>query len=843
MKKLFSGAAVPAIICLLFFGCGRLDKTPRIVPGEGISLSKITALAFNSEGSGFVSAAEDGLLRVWDICSGLVSVSDSASGLKEYEAAIEQTAFPVMSPDRSKKIFPSDDGGICLLDAATGKELARYYGIGPADGISADFNSYEWICMVPEGFFNASFRGSSFLVAEAGNRRYSLMQLSGALFRPDLFFACLSDGGYQSFVSELPLTLENLFEKSKDPPIVSLSFTEGSGKLKIKITGQNGGVGSIALYRRIGGLEIPAGLIDPETRAGRKFSERGRTCYEIDLDFNSAFFALGNYARGDIGVSAFNESGTIESDIIWTVLPEPDNPPAAGDFGITGSYDEIDAAFSAPALRAFLASDKVPEDFEALRKFLSLQAEGALYPEVELMNLTGGDFSLGNFQKTMDKLCAEVKGNDTVFLYLRGKGLADSLGDLLIIAGNKGEEISGDKILQSIPGFFSRSILLLDLESDAPQIQIETALLRFRQRLGPMAMLAAFGETEDVFIHSVMEGFKPPLPGTPDDGSKFMGIMEFFNRTGRILASQGARYLTGFPPPENFPLADLFINTGELKFQTMASGMLKIDRIDQNPIPLIFGETMIRRLPAGSYIIDMIYRNGYRETRFVDLRIKDSTWVIFNYTPALLTGNHSGTIPSNGINVAELNPANYQKINREAMEGMGMAPFYVAYLAGEKFYREGSYDLAIAEYNRAISLKGDYTDAYISRGNARRRSGNQDGAIDDYSRALRLKNGNADVHNYRGFVYTQKGDYNRAVEDYTQAIRNKDDYGDAYYNRAYVYSKQGKWDLAIADYTQVIKLEPLNASAYNGRGNAWQSKGDKNRAEDDFAAAARLNGH
>ena len=200
----------------------------------------------------------------------------------------------------------------------------------------------------------------------------------------------------------------------------------------------------------------------------------------------------------------------------------------------------------------------------------------------------------------------------------------------------------------------------------------------------------------------------------------------------------------------------------------------------------------------------------------------------------------TGPLPPNGVNMAELNPANYTKINKEVMEGMGMPAHYVAYLAGEKFYGEGNYDKAIAEFGRAISLKADYTGAYVYRGNARRRKGELNRALEDYNRALSLDSEYAEVYNYRGFVYSKRGDLRRAIEDYTQAIRRKADYADAYFNRAYAHSELGNWDEAIADYNQVIKLEPFNAVAYNQRGRAWHNKGDDSRATADFESAEKF---
>jgi len=214
----------------------------------------------------------------------------------------------------------------------------------------------------------------------------------------------------------------------------------------------------------------------------------------------------------------------------------------------------------------------------------------------------------------------------------------------------------------------------------------------------------------------------------------------------------------------------------------------------------------------------------------------------YTYTARASAGSFvlTGPLPSNGVNIAELNPANYQKINREAMEGMGMSAHYVAYLAGEKYYEEGNYDKAIAEFGRAISLKADYTGAFVYRGNARRKMGELNRAIEDYSRALNLDSEYAEVYNYRGFSYAKRGDLRRAIDDYTQAIRCRANYTDAYFNRAYAYSEQGSWDEAIADYTQVIKLEPSNAIAYNERGNAWYNKGDRLKAAADFDTADKI---
>ena len=860
----------PVLVVILFLsGCSVFKKeAPRIQLAEGTALPAVSALAWLSTGESsdshrFVSFTEDGLARTWEIVSGrMISICPAA----ENETVLPEgrTEFPVFSPDASKKLLPGNDGAVCLFDSATDQEIARYYGFGPT----------EWISIVPEGFYNASFQGHSFLVAEAGKQRYSLEQLSGGLFRPDLFGERVSASMLQEGLpSGAPLCLADLFEDNSRPPLISVSLDQSSAgnELKIKITEQKGGAGFLALYRRDSGpvaADLPAGLFDVEKTAAKKYAEKGRTCYEINL--NSDLLP----GPGKIGISAFNKFNTVESERHWVEQEQ-----------IAAGQGMAEYAPDAPVLRVLLGSgDNGREHSEALAESLSRQNEGDLYSAVELAGFFGNDFTRLNFIRGLDGLCAGLGNDDTLILSLRAGGRSDPFGNLRVVTGNAegpepavetlqgtdrrsiapppDSEISGWEILEKILRLPSDSVLiLLDLDtgdsappaksatasqataSQAAPGKLETALHRFRQRLGPKAMLAAIGPPDSA------------LDGAPDDGGalagavlaalnssfavsgdKYIGAAEILAHAGGIPAEQRLAFL----PWKDFPVTDPLINVGELRFQTMTSGQLKIDRVDASPVPLIFGETMIRKLPAGSYIIDMFYRNGYRETRTVELRVKDNKWVVFTYTPALLTGAFPGRLSSGLINISELNPANYEKINKEAMEGMGMAPSYVAFLAGEKFYKDGDYNKAIAEYNRAISLKADYADAYVSRGNARRRLGDLNRAIEDYNRALGLKSSYAEVYNYRGFAYAKKGDLNRAIADYTQAIHYKADYADAYFNRAHASGEQHNWDRAIADYTQVIKLEPSNGIAYDQRGSAWNNKGDAAKAAADFAAAEKL---
>jgi tetratricopeptide (TPR) repeat protein len=163
-----------------------------------------------------------------------------------------------------------------------------------------------------------------------------------------------------------------------------------------------------------------------------------------------------------------------------------------------------------------------------------------------------------------------------------------------------------------------------------------------------------------------------------------------------------------------------------------------------------------------------------------------------------------------------------------------------------RFYRGttdlhlGKYDLAIADYDRAIELRHDYAGAYNNRGIAYADKGEYDLAIADYDKAIELKPDCAEAYNNRGSAYDQKGEYDLAIADYGKAIELRPDYVKAYNNRGFAYVHKDEYDLAIGDYDNAIELKPNYATAYYNRGNAYYGKGEYDLAIADFDRAIEL---
>ncbi|MFB2836877.1 tetratricopeptide repeat protein [Floridanema evergladense] len=79
-------------------------------------------------------------------------------------------------------------------------------------------------------------------------------------------------------------------------------------------------------------------------------------------------------------------------------------------------------------------------------------------------------------------------------------------------------------------------------------------------------------------------------------------------------------------------------------------------------------------------------------------------------------------------------------------------------------------EIAIKYLNKALQMKPDFAEAYITRGNCRWILGDNQGAIEDYNQALRIYPKFAGAYNGRGRVRAKLGEHQEAIADYTQAI-------------------------------------------------------------------------
>ncbi len=156
------------------------------------------------------------------------------------------------------------------------------------------------------------------------------------------------------------------------------------------------------------------------------------------------------------------------------------------------------------------------------------------------------------------------------------------------------------------------------------------------------------------------------------------------------------------------------------------------------------------------------------------------------------------------------------------------------------YYNKGEWDKAIADCSEVTRLKPDYVDAYIERGNAYDEKGDSDRAIADYSDVIRLKPDDAGAYFNRGLSYNRKGNYDKAIADETLAIRLEPDFVEAHNARGAFYNDKGFYELALVDCNDAIRLCPNFGEAYYNRGLAYYHRGDYDKAVTSYNEAIRL---
>lgn len=142
------------------------------------------------------------------------------------------------------------------------------------------------------------------------------------------------------------------------------------------------------------------------------------------------------------------------------------------------------------------------------------------------------------------------------------------------------------------------------------------------------------------------------------------------------------------------------------------------------------------------------------------------------------------------------------------------------------------------------SIVPGHASYYANRGDNYLNSGNYDLAIAEYTRAIELESNSRALYYSRGLAYHQKGDFGNAVDDFSFVFTLPSNVvvgdADVYYARGQSYEDSGKHELAIADFTQFISLQPSNVFGYTNRAVSFESLGQFDEAIEDMEQALEL---
>ena len=148
--------------------------------------------------------------------------------------------------------------------------------------------------------------------------------------------------------------------------------------------------------------------------------------------------------------------------------------------------------------------------------------------------------------------------------------------------------------------------------------------------------------------------------------------------------------------------------------------------------------------------------------------------------------------------------------------------------------RNGEYEKAFDDFDKAISLRPGFTGLYYSRGVTNFLAQRFPEAVSDFDRYIKKEPKDPSAYLNRGASYLFLGDTLKAMNDYNQAIKLDRFEPECYIRRGRVYAAQEKYEDALADMSKAIELDSTNTLAYFNRALLHYELHDYNAAMRDL---------
>lgn len=158
-----------------------------------------------------------------------------------------------------------------------------------------------------------------------------------------------------------------------------------------------------------------------------------------------------------------------------------------------------------------------------------------------------------------------------------------------------------------------------------------------------------------------------------------------------------------------------------------------------------------------------------------------------------------------------------------------------------------AYPEALNAANMAISLKGDYHDAYNIRGSIYKSTGSLQDALSDFQRAIDISRPSGKINpkyfENMGLVLLNMKRYKESSDSYNEAIKLGSQNPEVFYNRGIALKElNSKFDITALDmFEKAIKLKPDHVQAHNAMGNLFAELGDHDKAIKCYELAIKLN--
>lgn len=140
---------------------------------------------------------------------------------------------------------------------------------------------------------------------------------------------------------------------------------------------------------------------------------------------------------------------------------------------------------------------------------------------------------------------------------------------------------------------------------------------------------------------------------------------------------------------------------------------------------------------------------------------------------------------------------------------------------GLVYYRQGNFDKALEDFNKALEINPDFTLALQNRGNLYQKREEYEKAIEDFTKITKIDKYNRSVYNNRANSYYKTGQYQKAIADYIFFLKVYDDFAPGYINLGNCYMELQKYQAAINNYRKAIEVDKPKPDYYNKIGDTY----------------------
>jgi tetratricopeptide (TPR) repeat protein len=163
------------------------------------------------------------------------------------------------------------------------------------------------------------------------------------------------------------------------------------------------------------------------------------------------------------------------------------------------------------------------------------------------------------------------------------------------------------------------------------------------------------------------------------------------------------------------------------------------------------------------------------------------------------------------------------------------------YLAGNAFWRDGSLDEAIKEFELAVEINPDYNDALVQLGYILLEDNQPKAALKSFQRALQVDSEQADVYFEIGEIYLADELLDKAASMYRETLRIAANSVGAYKRLGQIASWQDRSDAAVRYYEQGLDIDPADSELHAQLAAVFEARRDYSAATDHYQLSLLLN--